>query len=157
MHIETNRLTVKNMTLNNADELFAVLSDKDVMRFIEKPFSYKQTEDFIINFALCVPPKIFGVFLKETDLLIGHLIFHPYDETCYEVGWILNKLYWNMGFAQELTESVIDYAKQNKIKGLVIECDKNQLATRHIAEKHNFQLVEECSNSKLVEYKLKLD
>ena len=156
MYIETERLIIKNLDIKNTDELYLILSNEDVMRYIETPFSYKQTEVFIINSALCNPPLIFGVFSKGTNKLIGHLIFHPLNDNNYEIGWVLSKPYWNKGFAQELTKYIINYAKQKGINGLVIECDKKQLTTKHIAEKFGFQQEKDCNESALIKYELKL-
>ena len=44
MLIETDRLLVRRLMENDTDALFAVLSDTEVMRYIEPTFSREQTQ-----------------------------------------------------------------------------------------------------------------
>ena len=43
-----------------------------------------------------------------------------------------------MGIADELTKGLIEYSKSLDIESLVIECDENQSASKHIALKNGF-------------------
>ncbi|MDD6142834.1 MAG: GNAT family N-acetyltransferase [bacterium] len=138
MHIETTRCTIRKLSLEDAEDLFAVLSDEAVMRYIEAPFSLSQTEDFIRAAGLCNPPLVYAVVWKETGRVIGHVIFHAYDEEAWEIGWILGKAYWGMGIASELTEALIHQAEAMGISGCVMECHPSQAATAHIAQKYGF-------------------
>ena len=138
MHIETARCMIRKLSLADADDLFAVLSDEAVMRYIEAPFSLSQTEDFIRAAGLCHPPLVYAVVWKETGRVIGHVIFHAYDEDAWEIGWILGKAYWGMGIASELTEALIHQAETMGVSGCVMECHPSQTATAHIAQKHGF-------------------
>ena len=91
MRIETDRLLVRRLTENDAVALFRALSDLEVMRYIEAPFTLEQTEAFIRNVGLCDPPLVYAVVWKQTGELIGHLIWHCWDETAMELGWILRR------------------------------------------------------------------
>ena len=111
------------------------------MRYVETPFTRQQTAAFIERVKAAVPPLAYAVVWKETDTVIGHLIFHPYDADSWELGWILHRGFWHMGIADELTAAVIANAQQREIPELVIECSPKQAASRHIAEKHGFRYV----------------
>ena len=102
-------------------------------------------------FKLSYPPRIFALEYKQNKKLIGHVIFHEYDEENYEIGFILNLDYWGCGIANEVTKSLIDYAKTKNIHSLIIECDKRQLATQKIATNNNFKLI---SSEDLLVYEL---
>lgn len=136
--METIRLRIRQLNAQDTEELHAVLSDAAVMRYIEAPFSRRQTAAFIKRVNTAVPPLAYAVVWKETDTVIGQLIYHPYDSKSWELGWILRRSYWHRGIADELTAAAIADAKQRGIPALVIECVPDQLATRHIAEKHGF-------------------
>ena len=41
------------------------------------------------------------------DRLFGQIIFHPYDTDSYEIGWILDRAYWNRGIATEVTGALM--------------------------------------------------
>ena len=56
---------------------------------------------------------------------------------------IINKKYWKLGIACEVTKALINFTKENKIKGLIIECADKQEVTKHIASKNGFKFVSE--------------
>lgn len=137
MFDETERLLVRRLTENDADALYAVLSDPEVMRYIEPPFSREQTQEFIRSSGMCDPPLVYAVMWKQTGELIGHLIWHSWDETAMELGWILRRDLWGHGITKELTASVLAQADQD----VILECSPAQTATRHIAEAFGFHAV----------------
>ena len=71
MRIETDRLLVRRLTENDADALFAVLFDPEVMRYLEAPFSLEQTQVFIREAGLCDPPLVYAVIWKGKALLLS--------------------------------------------------------------------------------------
>lgn len=143
MRIETARFLTRPFRWDDADALHALLSDPEVMRFIEAPYSREQTLAFLQSAGLCEPPLVWALVDKQTRAFAGQLIFHPYDAAHFELGWIFSKALWHTGAAIEVTEAVLAYARKNGIPGLVIECAREQRVTRHIAEKFGFRLVEE--------------
>lgn len=136
--LETPRLLVRRFARRDAEVLFSILSDERVMRYLEPPFSYEQTEAFIEQAGLCDPPLVYAAAWKETGAVIGHAIFHPYDENSYELGWVLSPVFWGMGLASELTAALIAEAKTRGAASAVLECAPAQAATRRIAEKLGF-------------------
>lgn len=42
----TERLKIRKFTNNDLTELYNLLSDEDVMKFIEPPFSWKKNSEF---------------------------------------------------------------------------------------------------------------
>lgn len=151
---QTERLTVRPFRETDTDALFPILSDPVVMRYIEPPFTYEQTADFLRQAGLCHPPLVYAVVRTADDTLLGHLIWHPYDGHSYELGWVLGREFWGQGYANELTEALISFARPRGIPALVMECGPDQAATVHIAEKHGFVFVGQQDN--LAVYRLSL-
>ena len=147
--METERLFIRRLCLDDAPALCAVLSDPQVMRYVEPPFTLQKTADFIKRFGMCSPPLVYAVIEKSTGWLIGHLIWHPYDAHAMELGWILRKDRWGLGYAQELTRCMLSEA----VHSVVLECHPRQAATRHIAEKYGFILQEETDERLLFHWK----
>ena len=141
--METKRLLVRPLNAKDTDSLYTVLSDSEVMRHVEAPYSRQNTADFIERVCKTDPIPVYAVVWKDTGAVIGHLIYHPFDKVSWELGWILRRDVWNMGLASELTAAVIEDAQANGIAGLVIECSEEQLASRRIAAKHGFQFAGE--------------
>ena len=153
MNLHTPRCVIRRFTEQDAADLFEVLSCDEVMQYIEPPFDLVQTRDFIKEAGLCEPPMVYALVWKANEKVIGHVIFHPYEEDSYEIGWIIGKDHWGKGIASEVTTGLIEYAKTLKLRSCIIECDPMQAATIHIAQKHGFRYTGEddgCSVYRLI-------
>ena len=128
-------LQIRNMKSDDFTDLYRLLSDSDVMRFLEPPFSKEQTSSFLKSAGLSESPLIYAVEAGET--FIGYVIFHDYDDRSIEIGWVLFPDYWGKGYATQLTAQMIEKAKELD-KDLIIECVPEQIATKHIAISHGF-------------------
>lgn len=136
--IITKRCILRRMSLEDAQDLYGVLSDGEVMKYIEPPFDMAGTLEFIKSAGLCEPPLVLAVEWRETGRVIGHAVFHPYDKSFYEIGWILHRDYRGKGIAGEITAALTARARELKAAGCVIECDPRQTASRQIALKNGF-------------------
>lgn len=155
LEIETENCLIRKFSINDVNDLHEVLSNKEVMKYIEKPYSREKVYDFILQKGLTVVPLIYAIEYKENNKVIGYLIFHRYKNVNeYEIGWILNYDYWGLGLASELTNAIIEFSKKNNIEELVIECSKNQQISKYIAEKFCFSY--EDFKDGLEIYKLKI-
>lgn len=112
MNLNTERCLIRNMMMTDADDLHQVLSDERLMFYIEQTFDLQKTKSFIQSAGVCKPPLVYAIVWKITGKVISHVIFHPYEKNDYEIGWILNKDYWGMGIADEVTKELIKHAKQ---------------------------------------------
>lgn len=141
--VKDDRFYIRQMTSENLEPLYTLLSDPDVMEYLEPPFSYEQTERFLKVQGLAASPRILAVDDKD-HCFMGYVIYHDYDEKSKEIGWVLKKEKWGQGMAGLLTKQLIAMAASEG-KDTVIECVPEQLATRRIAEKHGFQKADECN------------
>ena len=55
---ENARLRLRTMRHDDLDELYAMLSDAEVMRWLEPPFTREQTERFLEQAGFSEPPLI---------------------------------------------------------------------------------------------------
>ena len=129
-------LTIRRMRPDDAGALYRLLSDPKVMRHLEPPFDRARSDAFLREAGLCESPLVYAV--QEDARLIGYVIYHPYDEESYEIGWVLFPEYWGRGCASALTDELIRMARQAG-KGLVMECAPEQEATKQIARKKGFR------------------
>lgn len=66
-----------------------------------------------------------------------------------ELGWIINKKYWNNGFAYEAANSLIQYAKNELgVKHFVSYCDTENIASYKVMERLGMIKTEERSGRK---------
>lgn len=138
MNLLTQRCMIRRFTENDTAALHEILSCDEVMEYIEPPFDLEQTRDFIEEAGLCEPPLVYALEWRATETVIGHVIFHKYEENSYEIGWIISRDYWGKGIASEVTASLIKFAKTLNVSSCVIECDPRQMASIRIAQKHGF-------------------
>ncbi len=128
-------LRIRKMNTGDLEPLFALLSDPLVMKYLEPPFTKERTEQLLAEAGLSDPPLILAA--EADGGFIGYVIFHDYDDSSSEIGWVLSPEYWARGCASCLTELLIEKGRQLD-RQLVIECDPEQEVTRHLALKYGF-------------------
>ena len=133
---DSARVRLRMMRREDMDELYALLSDEAVMRWLEPPFSRAQTENFLERAGLCVPPLIYAAESPAGEFL-GYAIYHDYDEHSRELGWVLKPAFWHKGYADEMTDLLTALARREG-KDAVIECVPEQTASAQIARRHGF-------------------
>ena len=102
---EGARVRLRMMRREDADELYALLSDEAVMRWLEPPFNRAQAERFLEQAGLSDPPLIYAAESAEGEFL-GYAIYHDYDDHSRELGWVLKPAFWHKGYADEMTDSM---------------------------------------------------
>ena len=130
-------ITIRRMQSSDADALYRLLSDPMVMRYLEPPYDRAQTEAFLRRAGLAEPPLVYAV--QEDEHFIGYVIYHDYDKDSVEIGWVLFPEYWGRGYASELTDRLISWARKER-KSIVIECVPEQAATVHLAAQKGFRM-----------------
>lgn len=143
-------LRIRRFEESDLQSLHELLSDEEVMRYIEPPFTLEKTRGFLENAGLTDDPLIYAVE-DEYGIFIGYVIYHDYGNDSKEIGWLLSKRFWGKGFAQALTKVLVQKAKADR-KSAIIECSPEQEATKHIAEKLEFRyagLIDGCDVYKL--------
>ncbi len=154
MELITERCMIRNMKMEDANDLYQVLSDASVMMYVEQAFDIERVNSFIQLAGLCKPPLVYAIVWKMTGTVIGHAIFHCYEKNDYEIGWILNRNYWGIEIADEVTKELIKCAGYLGAESCVIECDERQIASKKIAIKNGF--VYEDKSGRLERYRLML-
>lgn len=103
-------IIIRRMKSSDADALYRLLSDPEVMRYLEPLYDRAQTEAFLHRAGLSEPPLVYAA--EGNGRFIGYVIYHPYDEESIEIGWVLFPAYWGRGYASALTIS--SFAEQNR-------------------------------------------
>ncbi len=138
--MDTERLHIRRFQEEDLHALHALLSDADVMKYLEAPYTKEMTERFLFQCGISDPPLIYAVEDREKTF-VGYVIYHPYDQDSYEIGWVLHKNQWGKGYASELMQRLIEDARGRTSK-LLIECAPAQEITKRIARRHHFTLAE---------------
>lgn len=114
--IETERLILRELTMQDFDALHEILSDPETMRHYPKPFDEERTKRWIewnIDNYREYGFGLWAVVLKETGELIGDcgMTMQSIDgEKLPEIGYHINKRHWRRGYASEAARAVRDWA-----------------------------------------------
>jgi ribosomal-protein-alanine N-acetyltransferase len=112
--IETVRTNLRELTIENREEVFQHFSDTEITEFMDiEPCKDLKEAGEIINFHTADSGCRWGVFLKENNKLIGTCGFHCLDimnKYKAEIGFDLSKEYWGRGLMTEALMPIIKYA-----------------------------------------------
>ena len=76
-------IIIRRMKSSDADALYRLLSDPEVMRYLEPLYDRAQTEAFLHRAGLSEPPLVYAA--EGNGRFIGYVIYHPYDEESIEI------------------------------------------------------------------------
>ena len=76
MELITERCMIRNMKMEDANDLYQVLSDASVMMYVEQAFDIERVNSFIQLAGLCKPPLVYAIVWKMTGTVIIFL-FEP--------------------------------------------------------------------------------
>lgn len=114
--IETERLTLRPLSIDDAETLLGIFSDPDVMRYWNTaPWTKTQDAlDFMTDSKesmLRQESLVLGVYLKANDELAGKCMLFSYDKASKraEIGFGLGRTYWGKGLIHEAGEALIQY------------------------------------------------
>ncbi len=116
MVIETDRLLLREYTHEDFPTVFEIFSDPETMQHYPRPFDEKRTKNWIEWNLQNYKEYGFGlwaVVLKKTDDFIGDcgLTIQNIDGALLpEIGYHINKKYWQRGFGSEAARAVRDWA-----------------------------------------------
>lgn len=114
--IETERLYLRELDLEDIDELSKVLSDPESMKYYPEPFSRDKVKKWIqwnMDQYIKYHHGLWAVILKDGEKFIGDCgitMQKIEEETVPEIGFHILKDYWNQGYATEAAGACKDYA-----------------------------------------------
>lgn len=114
--LTTNRLLLRQIQPSDAEALFLILSDQEVMEFYghELHQSLDDTQKLIelIQTRYVRREAIrWGITLQGEERLIGSCSLHQFDSGfhCAETGYELNRAFWGQGITSEAMSAILTY------------------------------------------------
>ncbi|MGE7760081.1 GNAT family N-acetyltransferase [Peribacillus sp. NPDC097895] len=141
--IESERLVMRKVTMNDAEGMFAYASNRKVSRFVtwEAHRSLCDTKDFI-QFVLqsYEDQKIapWGIQHKESGKLIGTIDFVSWQVNHHsaEIGYVLAPEYWGSGLMTEAAKTIIAFGFENmNLVRIQARCFVENLASERVMQK----------------------
>ena len=148
--METKRLLFRKIEQSDFDNLKNIISDPETMKFYPKPYDDNGVQRWIDWCLACYERRGFGLFaiiLKEKNIFIGDCgitLQNINGKEVFEIGYHINKKYWNKGYASEASQFMKDYFFTNTLYTEVYSyMNKHNYQSRRVAEKNGMTLIEE--------------
>jgi len=145
--IETERLLIRRLHMDDAPAMLAILSDAETVRYWGRPAmtELQQAEQYTrenlhwMEDGHCL---YWAIEEKTSGQTIGTCTLFKLDSNNRraEIGYLLNRAYWHHGLMSEALSSVINYAfSELQLHRLEADTDPENVASIHLLEKFGFQ------------------
>ncbi len=156
VYLETERVTLREFTLADEDNLFELDSDPEVMRYLTDgvPSSREQVRAGVAR-TLALTAKHHGRFglwaalEKQSGAFMGWFHFRPSrsapdDTKRIELGYRLKRAFWGAGYATEVSRALIEKGFRDlDVDEVFAITKKPNLASRRVMEKCGLSFVRE--------------
>lgn len=145
-NLETERLYLRRVTKEDVNEIFALRSDQEVMKYIPRPL-VKTEEEALAHIAM-IDEKIdsneginWAITLKGNPKLIGiigHYRIRP-EHFRAEIGYMLLPEYQGKGIISEAINEVVNYGFEvMKLHSIEAIIDPENFASEKVLQKNGF-------------------
>lgn len=145
--LNTDRLVLRQIDNGDADELFYLRSDAQIMKYICRP-KPKDMED-LLQLILKIRNMIannegigWAMTLKGDNKLIGHISLHVLIKEHYraEVGYMMHPDHYGKGIMDEALKAVIDYGFNTiGLHSMEANVSPENTASRKLLERNGFK------------------
>ncbi|MFC4403859.1 GNAT family N-acetyltransferase [Gracilibacillus xinjiangensis] len=141
--LETDRLILRKMTLEDAEDIYLYGSDEEVSKYVtwnthQSLSDTKGFVEFIINQYENSQIAPWGMEYKENGKFIGTIDFvswEPQHKTA-EIGYVLSKQYWGKGLTTEAAREIISFGfKEMDLVRIQAKCFVENTASQRVMEK----------------------
>ena len=140
--LETKRLILRRLVMEDLDELFALYSDPEIRKYFpEGTLNYEETKEELKWFLNGHPrhPELglWATILKETGQFIGRCGLLPWTidgQQEVEVAYLIAKDHWRKGLGSEAARGILHYGfEQLGLSRLICLIDKDNEASIKVA------------------------
>ena len=162
-NLTTERLTLRQLEIQDADELFALRSDEGVLKFLDRPkaASIDDAIQFIekINNAIKKDESVYwAISLKNNHKLIGTICYWNIseDNSTADIGYELQPFYQGKGIMQEAVVKVISYGFETmKLNSINADLHPDNSPSVKLLERNGFVLTGKSENTVIYSLKKK--
>ena len=142
--LETPRLILRHLVLDDLDALFALYSDPEIRKYFPDGVkSHEDTREELEWYLNGHPehPKIglWATVHKETGKFIGRCGLLPWEIDSrleIEVAYLLDKKFWHQGLATEAAKGILAYAFDNlSLKRVICLMHPDNIASQRVAQR----------------------
>ena len=142
--IKTEHLGLRFIRKEDVDYLNDIDKDPVVKEFFpEGTLSVREINEFINkSISACEDKNLpcFVIFKLKPREFVGEAYFGQLDTGETKIGYLFHQKHWNKGYATEVLEALLDWAKIHMDTDYIIAfADKNNEASFHVMEKCGMQ------------------
>ena len=152
MTLETPRLILRPFAAGDLDRMAELMANKDFMRFSMGSMTREQTQSFldkVIGWDRDGLPSQFAMILRSDDTLTGYCGFLHQEvdgKKEIEIGYRLDRDFWNRGLTTEAARAVRDHGFRDlKLERVISLIHPENHASRRVAEKNGMILEKETT------------
>ena len=146
--IETERLLLRKITLNDASDMFEYASNPEVSEYTmwSTHVSIEDTKYFLKSLTKMYKKRElvdWGIVHKAEKKFIGTCGFVEWSMTHSraEIGYALSARYWSEGYMSEAVNAIIEFGFREMLLNRVMgRCEVNNIASARVMEKVGMQL-----------------
>lgn len=136
--LETERLLLRPVTLEDAEDMFEYGSKEDNTYFVfPRHTTIDDTLHSIANYFMASPLGKFGIELKENKKLIGTAdIRVDMKKSRAELGYVLNQEYTKQGYATEAAARLVEFAFETlELQKVTATCDARNVSSKAVMKR----------------------
>lgn len=135
---ETDRLILRRYKQEDLQDLYAYLSDPEVLAYEPyRPLTLQQTEENL-QWRMGTDEMI-AVELKSSRKMIGNVYLGRREFEALEIGYVFHRAFWEHGYAAESCEALIRQAFSRGVHRIFAECDPRNEHSWRLLERLGFQ------------------
>ncbi len=155
--LETERLILRRLAMEDLDALFALYSDPEIRRYFpEGTLTYEETKEELEWFLDGHPrhPELglWATIYKPTKQFIGRCGLLPWtieDREEVEVAYLIDKAFWRQGLGAEAALAITQYGFNTLgLSRLICMIDPANQASQNVARKLGMMLEKEMEDEK---------
>jgi RimJ/RimL family protein N-acetyltransferase len=142
--LETDRLLLRPLFMDDLDELFTLYSDPEIRKYFPEGVLTREETREELEWHMNGHPKypelgLWATVHKKTGKFIGRCGLLPWESDGkleIEIAYLLDKSFWHQGLATEAAQGILKYglAKLN-LPRLICLIDPENIASQRVAER----------------------
>ena len=154
MRLETNHIIIRDFERKDAENLFRIVREKNILRFMPDWAENKDSPESFYGFIDWLQSKKdstdiyenkrYAIVLPDTDEMIG-MVGMGFEDTVneVEVAYFMSEQYQKKGYTKEAIKRLVNWCfRVSDIKYLILTIDCANIPSCHLAEKCGFKLFE---------------
>ncbi len=151
MLLETKRLYVRHLQLNDAIRMCEYRNKEEVARYQSwVSYSMQEAKKRIVHCMQMTSwnqPKDnyhLAIVLKENNLMIGDLFVEIVTKKVFILGYTLDSYYWSQGYASEVVSAFCQYMKEvYRFKKVICYVYHDNIRSKKLLERLHFMKFDE--------------